>query len=267
VVDTYSQLRKFGDLKQSDNLRRLVDYVHTTFMFRHLRDTKGISTTPDEILARVQESTYSGVLYAAFQLIAEKRGSRRFGYKQPLALYDMPLLAAIFPTARFVHVIRDGRDVALSLLKVNWGEKNLYAGARYWAKAVNMGHHDGMTLGARYFELRLEDLIQDTPRIANELGLFVTHGQDAADVAQFVEYVQRAKKSDAINRWQTHLNAGQRYLCEAASGDTLRQFNYPTEYAPGIRIPRYKAAYYVGSSFLLKAKNGLLRRLTARRAA
>lgn len=260
VVKTYARLHKFGDLTQSDNLRRLVEYVHSTPMFRHLRDVKGIATTPNEILVRVREPTYTGILYAAFQLIADKRGSRRIGYKQPLDLYHMPLLAKIFPTARFVHIIRDGRDVALSLLKWNWGENNLYAGARYWAKAVNAGHLDGLTLGTRYFEVRYEDLITDTQCIANQLGRFVTRGQDIDDVTHFVDYVEQSKKSDRIFQWQTKLSPEKRYLCEAASGDTLRRFNYPTEYNADIQLPGYKAAYYVGTSFVLKAKNRLMRR-------
>jgi hypothetical protein len=260
VVKTYNQMGKFGDLNRADNLRRFVEYVHDMPMFRHLHKVKGIPSTSDELLARVQEPTYTGVMYAAFQLIAEKRGKHRLGYKQPLDLYHMPLLAAIFPTARFIHIVRDGRDVALSLLKFDWGENNLYAGARYWERAVNAGHRDGLTLGDRYFELRMEDLISDTERVAHEVGMFVTRGQDADEVAQYVAHVQESKRIDSINQWQTRLSPEQRFLCEAASGDTLRRFNYPTEYPEGIRIPRYKAAYYLGSSVALRAKNHLWKR-------
>ena len=42
----------------------------------------------------------------------------------------------LLPDARFINVIRDGRDVALSISKERWGPNDAYAGLSWWANRV-----------------------------------------------------------------------------------------------------------------------------------
>src|SRR4051794_27962840 len=58
---------------------------------------------------------------AVFAAYAAAQGKPRYADKTPHYVSHLPLLAERFPEARFVHVVRDGRDVALSLLEVPWG--------------------------------------------------------------------------------------------------------------------------------------------------
>src|SRR6478672_851702 len=58
---------------------------------------------------------------AVFAAYAAARGKPRYADKTPHYVSHLPELAARFPEAQFVHVVRDGRDVALSLLEVPWG--------------------------------------------------------------------------------------------------------------------------------------------------
>jgi hypothetical protein len=163
VVPLYRQLHRFGSLEQPANLRRLVERVHSC-----LRRAR-VPSDPEQILERIREPTYTGVLYAAFQMVADKRGYSRLGYKDPFDVTHLPFLAQLFPTARFIHIIRDGRDVALSLKKLAWGPTNLYGGARYWAWGVSTCRKDGANLGSRYFEVRLVDLMLNTDESAGNL--------------------------------------------------------------------------------------------------
>lgn len=52
---------------------------------------------------------------------------------------DIDTLREIFPAARFIHIVRDGRDVSLSLLKANFGPRTIYGAATYWQKCVQAG--------------------------------------------------------------------------------------------------------------------------------
>ena len=62
--------------------------------------------------------------------------------------------------ARFVHVIRDGRSVALSYLEQSWGPSSVVKGASYWQRNVRAGRRAGGELGPhRYLEVRYEDLV------------------------------------------------------------------------------------------------------------
>ena len=66
-----------------------------------------------EALDRSQPATYADAIRTVYQLYAQRVGKPRFGDKTPRYSIDIPLLAALFQEAVFIHIIRDGRDVAL----------------------------------------------------------------------------------------------------------------------------------------------------------
>jgi len=259
VVPMYRQLRRFGDLKKVENLRRLSDAI-----LKYLHLYVELSFQTEEILERVAEPTYTSVLYAVFQLVAERLGNSRLGYKDPADIVHLPLLAEILPTARFVHIIRDGRDVALSLLKFRWGPTNLYCGARYWAHVVATGRRDGAHLADRYFELRFEDLILNTEHTATELGRFVNRNHSADQIQDLVQRINSTKRSENVQVWTRELRLSQRHLCEAAAGEVLSSCGYPIEFDGRARIPPLKAVYYSSADLALRIKNRLTRRYPPR---
>jgi hypothetical protein len=110
----------------------------------------------------------------------------RWGWKLCETLYALPVLSRIFPTAAFVHLIRDGRDVAFSdhvapresfWRKVyfdtdrieRWHERGLGVrayrraphiyNARHWVNSVTVARHYGSMIGENYLEVRYEDLV------------------------------------------------------------------------------------------------------------
>lgn len=92
---------------------------------------------------------------------AAARGKTRFGDKSPL-IDDMAALADLVPEAVFIHLIRDGRDVALALLDQQWGPTSVRAAATMWRDEVTRCRALGLQLPRRrYLELRYEDLVAD----------------------------------------------------------------------------------------------------------
>ncbi len=65
------------------------------------------------------------------------------------------------PEARFIHLIRDGRDVALSILKQSFGPETIEAAAERWRSRVLRGRSQQDYLGY-YMEVKFEDLVLDT---------------------------------------------------------------------------------------------------------
>ena len=95
-----------------------------------------------------------------FAHYAEVRGKSRYGDKFPGYVLRMDLLAGMFPEARFVHIVRDGRDVALSYRAI--APADAVTLAFDWRSRVSAGRAAGATLGpARYQEVRYEDLVTD----------------------------------------------------------------------------------------------------------
>jgi hypothetical protein len=100
---------------------------------------------------------------AVFSLWATKQDKPLYGDKTPGYIIQIPDLARLFPEARFVNVIRDGRNVALSYLERPWGPSTIAEGALYWRSRVSRGRRAGRALGpARYTEVRYEDLVAGT---------------------------------------------------------------------------------------------------------
>lgn len=93
---------------------------------------------------------------AASQAVDQRK--RRWGSKIPKALLHVAELAAVYPDAQFVHVIRDGRDSASSQARVH--HRSIVQGALMWRTGIRTGRSAGSRLGhERYLEVRLEELL------------------------------------------------------------------------------------------------------------
>ena len=65
--------------------------------------------------------TTGEAIAAVFEVYAEHEGKPRWGDKTPLYMQHLPLLEGLFPDALWVHLVRDGRDAALSFLELPEG--------------------------------------------------------------------------------------------------------------------------------------------------
>lgn len=131
-----------------------------------------------ERVASLARPTFASTVEAVFMAYADTRGARRWGDKTPVYVMSIPLLARLWPEARFVHVIRDGRDVAPSLVGMQrWGPRTLAGAARTWRDRVRTGRRAGRNLGpARYVEVRYERLVDDTEEVLREVASFAGLG-------------------------------------------------------------------------------------------
>ena len=180
---------------------------------------------------------------AAFALWAEKQGKPRYGDKTPGYIIQLPELAELFPEARFVNVIRDGRDVALSYLKQPWGPATLAEGALYWRSRVGRGRAAGRALGpARYTEVRYEDLVVDPEKEVRRLCDFL----DLPWKPEMLRYHEKADRfvaeshaPDAFRNvakpptksardWSDTMSDKEIAVFEAIAGDLLRDLGYET---------------------------------------
>jgi hypothetical protein len=119
-------------------------------------------STVRSALHGVEPIDWAEAIRRTFELYAEKDGKPRYGDKTPWFIMRITELSELFPESRFVHLIRDGRDVALSIREMSWGPSRMPALAEFWAKRIRIGRTEGARLGPeRYLELRYEDLVED----------------------------------------------------------------------------------------------------------
>lgn len=157
-----------GFLPRAARLRRLPLFLRPRLF--HLA-TRSTPAWPDfhldrsafrQSLEQILPFTVSEGIRTFYRLYTQKHGKFRSGDKTPLYALEMPAIRSLLPEAHFIHIIRDGRDVALSLRKT-WftPSKDIATLARYWVRIVTTARAQGRNSDT-YFELRYEDLLADT---------------------------------------------------------------------------------------------------------
>ena len=118
-----------------------------------------------------QRVGYASFVTRLFNLYGKAQGKALVGNKTPAYVRKLDLLHSLWPKARFVHLIRDGRDVCLSVVKwpkgpimkesfVTSKDDPVSTAALWWASHVRLGQEAGNRLGPQlYHEARYEALI------------------------------------------------------------------------------------------------------------
>jgi Sulfotransferase family len=178
------------------------------------------------------------LLYATYAAAHDKP---RYGDKSPGYVARMKLLTQLFPEARFVHIVRDVRSVALSLVEMpqEWGTRSVPEGAARWRHRVGRGHAEGTALGPeRYLEVRYEDLVADSDRELRRVIEFLLLPWDDAVLRYAERGLSRVPEgSQAIHGnvaraptktrdWREQMTPEDLETVEAIAGDVLTQMGY-----------------------------------------
>jgi hypothetical protein len=188
-------------------------------------------------------------LYSGY---ATERHKLRYADKTPQHVLQIDLLARSFPGSRFVHLVRDGRDVVPSLLEGRHGPTRFPGAVEYWRSRVLAGRRAGERLGpSRYHEIRYEELVADPEAKLAQMCAFL----DLRYTPEMLEYPARAGEVVAgtfdarphlgvakaptrnVRNWRTTMPDHQVQLFEALAGDALDTFGYErSAMAPSSRV-------------------------------
>ncbi len=207
---------------------------------------------------------------AFYDLYAQKQGKSRWGDKTPGYQIRMLKILKIVPEARFIHVIRDGRDVAISQARKSSDPTPLDVAGKRWKSRILATRLRARRLpDSAYLEVRYEDLILDTENelrkiceyldlrfdkrmlsyheraderlqeIAKELPASDGKGELGAD-ARIASHklLSEAPKADRVEAWRTAMSAEEIEAFEVSSGDLLAELGYPL--ASGVRADSTK---------------------------
>jgi hypothetical protein len=81
--------------------------------------------------------------------------------RTPWHASHLPLIAEVYPDARVINIVRDGRDVARSLISMPWGPETMAEAAAEWRDALEDARTGAERFGDRYRDVRYETLLQD----------------------------------------------------------------------------------------------------------
>ncbi len=249
---------------------RFVDDIANHYGFRRWGlDGESVRTR----LIETGATTYPEAMREVFGMYAERHGKTRYAEKTPMNVIHIPFLARAFPEARFIHLIRDGRDVALSYLDADFGVESVGEAAIYWRRFVRKGRRDGRQLGPRYREVRYEDLLADPETILRSLCSFVdipydpammTYHRQADRLLETTSHPEHHERihlppTRGLRDWRTQMDGTNLALFEALAGVLLDQSGYERGAGP---IPRSTKLRAVGAHLSTFARR--LRRRAAK---
>ena len=244
-------------------------------------DRMGFAEADLHRICGAQPARYVDFVARLFDEYAARAGKPYAGDKTPGYVRRIGQIHALFPQARFVHIVRDPRDVCLSMLDWPSGERTAgqfgtwhldrpVSSALYWRYSVALGVQAGRELGPlHYLEVRYEDLVAATEtelaRLCEFLGLPFDPAMLDYHVGRSKPKPGRSSKAQwlpptaGLRDWTTQLAADDVARVELAIGGLLSELGYATvggDPAPGM-IERVDAVCAVFTTNLLSSDRPL----------
>jgi hypothetical protein len=185
-------------------------------------------------------------LRLVMQSMADQQQVARWAETTPAHLLHMREIKALIPDALFVHVVRDGRDVAASLARQGWIRplpfdrgRPVLAAAAYWDWMVRRGRLAGASLGDDYLEVRYEALVESPRDVLTGLSTFIGQTLDWDEIRRVAIGSVAAPNTSFPDaggtfhgRWRSVLAADDARDVEAMLREALQLLGYGCEDAP-----------------------------------
>lgn len=227
------------------------DLVDELLGYRPFRNVSVGREELEQLIGSGNHVLYSAFVSALFDLHGGAHGKRLVGDKTPHYVRSLPTLHHLWPAAKIVHLIRDGRDVSQSVLgwrKVTerggsvarfsaFGEDPVATVACWWEWLVRLGREDGAALGPdHYHEIRYESLVAKPASECERLCDFLRVPYDERMLG-FHEGRERgdprldAKKAwrpvtPGLRNWRSEMSPADVERFEAAAGGLLDELGY-----------------------------------------
>ena len=239
-------------------LQRLLDVWIRSDLFQ----LSGLDPTPfrNRILRECRSS--GDFLRIFMESIARRQHVERWTEKTPEHLLYAPEIKRTIPDAQFIHIIRDGRDVAASMGVLGYipvfpwdRRREVLAAGLYWEWLLRQGRKAAQAIDPDYMEVRYEDLVTNPQptldRISSFIGCDLNYEQIRKAGIGAVRKPNTAfpdSKDPFIGRWKSVMPREIATRLEEMIGPTLRELGYPTELvestaSPSLASRQMRAAY------------------------
>lgn len=231
----HAWLSHYGDLKNVREQEALIDDI--------LRSTGvlkwDVQPTRDVVMARIRRPDFGGIVEAMMSAYAELCGKSRWGEKTPGYIGWWREILQAFPDMKAIHIVRDPRDVAVSLCRARFGPAHVFPAAKRWRSYVKRVEKMRTKLREESFlQVRYEDLLQNPEPVLQEVCHFLGESfspEMLAFHASKKKYPTDRRNFRNLNqplmtgnaqKWKKTLSRREIRLVEAASGPALERYGY-----------------------------------------
>jgi hypothetical protein len=218
--------------------------VHAALAYPRLRDL-GLDFDTVFSIFRAYENSFEGLFRSVLETYARKKNAVRAGEKSPKHLEHVPFILQLFPEAKIICLVRDGRDVVLSLMKVAWAEpgnpRRFGLFCSEWNHFARMAHNYLKTLPASRFHLiKYEELLRQREKKLHEICAFIGEpyvsellkpGKNAGTIPEW-EMGWKGKAANALDpkraeAWRRHSDSRVIWRMNSMMKKELKHMGYP----------------------------------------
>jgi hypothetical protein len=225
------------------------------------------------------EDAFRWAVEQPFLAYMRRDGKTWWSDKTPPNIDHVDLLAEIFPGAKFVELVRDGRDVALSMMTMPWGDNNAWTTGLRWASCIREGERQRASRPGDVLLVRYEDLVTEPAEQLQRVSEFLGMAYDDDMLA--VEKTDTSKlqhqdwfgnlwkgiNTSAMDKWRTKMSEHDQRVFLAAAGDELRLHGYDTAGLEPAELGGGKRAWYGATNFARRLVNLVKLRIITERGA
>lgn len=228
---------RFGDLSVPKNRQKMLDAWLNSRLYR----VSGLDRGKIEREVNRSCRNAGDFLRIVMGELALQQGAHRWASNAPEEILHLRRIKETIPEALIIHMIRDGRDVSVSLSEKKyirpfpWKKRETPEGAAlYWEWIVRKGREAAEWLGNDYIELRFEELVTEPRSVLRRLSAFLDHDFDyerihnnaVGTVARPNTSFRRRDKFNPLARWKNQLTSEQLARIETLVGNTLTDLGY-----------------------------------------
>lgn len=210
--------------------------------YRFAYEWQGKQPTVVDLLPGESRFTPASVLNGLYAQYARQNDAVRWADKTPIYTNYMLLIHSMFPQAKFIHIIRDGRDVSVSMME-KWGGKEFhvdtYFTARNWVRRISAARRSGQSLPSdKYIEVFYEDLVTEPESSMRRMCKFLDEPFDPLMLEQhylaqkrvkagaFHDRVRQPTTPNRLARWKNDMQVSDRRLFQHVAGPMLKELGY-----------------------------------------
>jgi hypothetical protein len=225
----FASQKKYGDLKNDQNFLKLFDALRNEYIFKVVNG--GVSLPLPGNWKQLPRNLAT-IIDTIFMYFASKDGKSRWCEKTPAYAIHIKELCQLFPDAKFIHLIRDGRDCARSLHR-RYGY-NAVAMIYRWKKIVGEARRQGAQTGDRYLEIRYEEMTEHPERIMKQIcsHLEIPFSSVICESSRIRNFT--GNKSSKIiknsKKWREYFDRKKLRRMEMIAGRQLNELGYETNY-------------------------------------
>ena len=251
-------LHSYGELSRTENFRTLLSEM----IFGLKTPFFGLDWNPRSIVQEVLESTRENTFAEAYrgilQRYAEGVKKPRWGEKTPHNLFYVREILQDFPDAKFLNLVRDGRDVAVEQLRSAFGPRNAYSAALIWRRSQELAEHwSGALSQAQWLDVSYEELARDPEPVLRRVTSFLQEdyepqvlefhrGELARRRAQTRDHraLGGPVSTDYVGLYRRHLSSYEQGVFGQVAGAALERAGYSVE-VPPVAISEQEASLFL----------------------